>query len=206
MDIGCHIGGFSFIALLNGAGHVWAFEADRENFEVASRNLAAFSNRVTLFHAAVWGSGFAERTLYFGGYPARNWPTNTGGGNVLGGPGGTPMTAVPFDDLVDMALGNGGQRIRLLKLDCEGSEWPIVYSSHRLHLVDEIVGEFHELDAGSRQPLQRELRGRVLHDDPCRVAVLEAFLCAEGFVVEQTSPAYGGIGTFHARRVGFPPT
>jgi hypothetical protein len=123
---------------------------------------------VTLSHAAEWGSGFAERTLYFGGYPA-NWTTNTGGGNVLAGPTGMPMTAVPFDDLVDTALGNGG---------------PILYSNRRLHLVDEIVGEFHELEARSYQPLQQEPRGQVPGDDPCRVVVLEAFLCAEGFAVE----------------------
>jgi hypothetical protein len=116
---------------------------------------------------------------------------------VLAGPTGMPMTAVPFDDLVDTALGNGG---------------PILYSSRRLHLVDEIVGEFQELEARSYQPLQQELRGQVPGDDPCRVAVLEAFLCTEGFAVECIEPAYGAISTFgaigkfRARRERFHPT
>src|SRR5215213_2924677 len=52
---------------------------------------------------------------------------------------------VVIDDVVDLATNGGERRVRLLKLDCEGAEWPIVLTSRRLHLIDEIAGEFHEL-------------------------------------------------------------
>jgi len=38
---------------------------------------------------------------------------------------------------------NKGNRVRLLKIDCEGSEFPILYTSKMLEYVDEIVGELH---------------------------------------------------------------
>ncbi|HWF54810.1 MAG TPA: hypothetical protein VG223_09290, partial [Solirubrobacteraceae bacterium] len=69
---------------------------------------------------------------------------NTGGGSVLWGLG-EPVAKIAFDDVVDLATNRGERRVRLLKLDCEGAEWPIVLTSRRLHLIDEIVGEFHEL-------------------------------------------------------------
>lgn len=39
----------------------------------------------------------------------------------------------------------GEGRVRLIKFDCEGSEWPILFTSKTLHLVEELCGEFHEI-------------------------------------------------------------
>ena len=36
-----------------------------------------------------------------------------------------------------------GKPVGLLKLDCEGSEWPILATSRLLHKVERIAGEFH---------------------------------------------------------------
>ncbi len=38
---------------------------------------------------------------------------------------------------------SGQRRIKLLKLDCEGAEHEIIRTSKLLHLIDEIVGEYH---------------------------------------------------------------
>jgi DNA polymerase III delta prime subunit len=35
-------------------------------------------------------------------------------------------------------------RIKLLKIDIEGSEYPVLYTSTQLYKVKEIVGEYHE--------------------------------------------------------------
>jgi hypothetical protein len=40
------------------------------------------------------------------------------------------VVTVPFDLIVELAVGAGS--VRLLKLDCEGSEWPILFTSRRL--------------------------------------------------------------------------
>src|SRR5205085_1196267 len=106
---------------------------------------------VRLLHAAVWHSDPNDDELRFDGYHAftESYPgmegiVNTGGGSVVWGLG-EPVAKIAFDDLVDLATNRGERRIRLLKLDCEGAEWPILLTSRRLHLIDEIVVEFHEL-------------------------------------------------------------
>ena len=37
------------------------------------------------------------------------------------------------------------EKVRILKIDVEGSEYPILYTSQHLEKVDVIVGEFHEM-------------------------------------------------------------
>ena len=69
---------------------------------------------------------------------------NTGSGSVIWG-GGEPVAKVAFDEIVDRVTNHGERRVRLLKLDCEGAEWPILLTSQRLDLIDEICGEFHEI-------------------------------------------------------------
>jgi hypothetical protein len=57
---------------------------------------------------------------------------------------GEEVPKFALDHLILNETHGGRTRVRLLKLDCEGSEWPILLTSSRLDLVDEIVGEFHE--------------------------------------------------------------
>ncbi len=45
---------------------------------------------------------------------------------------------MPFDEI----LGQLGD-VRLVKMDCEGSEFPLLYTSQRLAQVQEFVGEWH---------------------------------------------------------------
>ena len=59
--------------------------------------------------------------------------------------GHEPVTKIAFDGIVDRVTDAGANRVRLLKLDCEGSESPVLLTSQRLGLVDEICGEFHEI-------------------------------------------------------------
>ena len=101
--------------------------------------------------------------------------------------------------------------MRLLKLDCEGAEWPILLTSRRLHLIDEIVGEFHEiggpfLEIGEDRPPAPH----VFHSD--RVAgftIEELVRCLRdaGFGVtwrrhQRPDGALEGLGLFFATRDG----
>jgi FkbM family methyltransferase len=153
LDVGAHIGSFAYAVVLRGGEHVWSIEPDRTNCELAAEHLRPCVDRghVRLLHAAVWRSDPNDDELCFDGYhgfpqsyPGMEGIVNTGNGSVVWGVG-EPVAKIAFDDVVDLATNGGERRVRLLKLDCEGAEWPIVLTSRRLHLIDEIVGEFHEL-------------------------------------------------------------
>lgn len=129
-----------------GAGHVYGYEADAENCRLARANLREFKAKVTVVRAAVCRSDSPPAYLLFSGYARlENGLVNTGSGDVLGSKGCRIVPTLVFDRIVDSVTSNGQRRVRLLKLDCEGSEYPILMTSERLHLVDEIVGEYHEL-------------------------------------------------------------
>src|SRR5262249_30890243 len=80
VDIGMHVGGFCFAALMRGCRNVYGFEAEGENFDLAVRNLQGFGERVHVYHKAVWRSDRESDTLFHGGYPPDG---NTGGGCIL---------------------------------------------------------------------------------------------------------------------------
>src|SRR5262249_24229438 len=66
---------------------------------------------------------------------------NTGAHQVTSVEEGRAVEAVAFDDVIDAVAPSG--RVRLVKLDCEGAEWPILFTSRRLGLGDAILGEYH---------------------------------------------------------------
>jgi FkbM family methyltransferase len=141
IDIGMHIGSFSFAALSRGAGRVYSFEVDRANFELAQRNLRSFGDRARLFRKAVWRSDRGGDALYAFN---RN-EENTGGGSILWVHSGEPLETVALDTVIDEATQGGKKRIKMMKIDCEGSEYPILLTSRKLHLIDAIHGEYHEI-------------------------------------------------------------
>ncbi|HWE37234.1 MAG TPA: FkbM family methyltransferase [Isosphaeraceae bacterium] len=199
LDVGTHIGSFCHAALARGAGRVHGFEADAENFRCAERNLAGFGDRVRLANVAAWRSDQGPTTLVF--HPGD--AVNTGGGNVGWADVGREVPAVPFDDLVRRATDDGRRRVRFLKIDCEGSEFPILLTSKTLHLVDEIAGEFHEF-AGDFDPYDVPPRFRVAGVDRLRIDELVAALRRSGFEVSWERNGRTNIGMFYAKRVASP--
>jgi FkbM family methyltransferase len=178
IDIGTHIGSFCYAALLRGSNRVYGFEASPENFARAQQNLASYGARVQLRHQAVWRSDIKVQQLSF-------WECtqNNGGGQVWRGIAGPSIAAVAFDDLVRVVTRSGRTRVRMVKVDCEGSEYPILLTAKTLHLVDEIVGEFHEF--GSDDEPHREVNGinRVPGYDRYTIKVLKKALEGAGFDV-----------------------
>lgn len=217
VDVGAHIGSFAYAVALRGGQHVWSIEPDRTNCALAAEHLRPYADQgyVRLIHAAAWRSDPNDDELRFDGYHAfpRSYPgmagvLNTGGGSVVWGLG-EPVAKIAFDDVVDDATSRGERRVRLLKLDCEGAEWPIVLTSRRLHLIDEIVGEFHEL--GGPLPEIGEDRppnAYVFHSDRVsgfRIEELARFLRDVGFGVTyfrhvRPDGALEGLGLFFATR------
>lgn len=153
IDIGTHIGAFAEAVLSRGCRKVYCIEPDRSNFEIAATNLKPHieNGSVQLVRGAAWRSDQNTDELYFDGhhpfpksFAGMEGITNTGNGSVIWGRG-EPVAKIAFDDIVDLMTNRGEDRVRLLKLDCEGAEWPILLTSQRLHLISEICGEFHEI-------------------------------------------------------------
>jgi hypothetical protein len=135
---------------------------------------------------------------------------NTGNGSVIWGIG-EPVTKVAFDAIIDEVTNHGEKRVRLLKLDCEGAEWPILLTSRRLHLIDEICGEFHEIGGEFLEISEdRSLKEPVFRSERLANFTIEglvAYLSDEGFAVthhrhRRPTGALEGLGLFFAKREG----
>jgi FkbM family methyltransferase len=186
IDVGAHIGAFSYAVLDRGASLVVALEADAENARIWQHNLhraCKAADRSVLLTAACWRS---DR-------PGPQWlrisavDANTGGSHVFG-KSGLPVRAIGLDTVIDLALALAPGRIRLLKLDCEGSEWPTLCTSSKLDLVDEIVGEYHQAS------------GDFDWGGPATIAELLAVFGQAGFQTRSTVTDPRGLGLFHAWR------
>ena len=219
IDVGAHIGSFAYAVVQRGGEHVCSIEPDAANCALAARHLDPYirSGRVQLRQEAVWRSDPNDDALRFDGYhpfprsfTGMEGIVNTGNGSVVFG-AGEPVAKVSLDDLIDSLTEHGQRAVRLLKLDCEGAEWPILLTSRRLHLIDEIVGEFHEiggpfLEIGEDRPPAPP----VFHSD--RVAgftIEELVRCLRdaGFGVtwrrhQRPDGALEGLGLFFATRDG----
>jgi FkbM family methyltransferase len=217
IDVGAHIGSFAYAVVMRGGEHVYGIEPDRANCARAREHLKPYIERghVRLVEGAVWRSDPNDDELRFDGYHAfpRSFAgmegiLNTGGGSVMWC-GGDPVAKIAFDDLIDLATGQGGSRIRLLKLDCEGAEWPALLTSRRLHLIDEIAGEFHEIGGPFAEIGEdRPSRAQVFHTDGVAGFTIDELvraLQASGFQVThcrhlRADGVLEGIGLFFATR------
>lgn len=142
IDVGAHIGSFAFASLVRGAGKIICAEAHPENAQLARQHLAEYITlgQVELHHVAVWRSDKQEN-LRISDFPLHdNTLINTGGASIQPAQNQNAIHTISLDDLI------GAQQIHLLKLDCEGSEFPILLTSRKLAQVAEMVGEYHEHD------------------------------------------------------------
>lgn len=192
VDIGAHIGSFSILAVMKGARRVLAYEAGADNFDLLVTNCGALS-AVECHHAAVWRSDAGDAALSW--REASN-PQNTGGGTVIecaavagestNAGRRSAVATIPFDDIVERA-----GTVDLLKIDAEGSEYPILLTSGKLDRVDAIVGEFHDiagLDTRMEIPGFPEWSIELLHEH----------LGRQGFDVDVRRK--GPLGFFRAAR------
>jgi FkbM family methyltransferase len=205
IDVGAHIGAFADLCLERGAGHCYCFEACGDNYDLAEQNLAVYGERAQIRHAAIIGeSRTRPATVRFTGMTRfASGLINSGGGNVLW-PGGDncighseECRALSFDEVVDEIL-PPWRTIRLLKLDCEASEFPILLTSQQLPWIDEIVGEFHEV--GPEQYAALPPWAKVEGHDCYRVRDIALRLKSYGFRTEIEVAPGSHIGKFFARR------
>lgn len=158
IDIGAHIGAFALACHERGSRRIVAFEPNEENYRVARKNVKLLSG-VKLRRAAVLDRD-AEITC--GSFPGLNGLENTGGAIVSFGRNGHSTRALAFDKILRQ-LG----QVNLVKLDCEGSEWPILLNGTEWDRVKAICGEYHLFPTvasqlGVREPPSLRILSRVL--------------------------------------------
>lgn len=192
IDIGAHIGAFSCRVLDMGAGRVVAVECEPDNFLILRHNLheaCCATDRAVLVYGAAVGVPLGQRMRHV--YAAATG-TNTGGTSCIG-ENGRPVAALHFDALVTLARSWNGRPVRLLKLDCEGGEWPILdyadFSSIRA-----VVGEYHSIEDIDQFPA-------LALNGPRNRAWLVARLKGQGYTVA-TLPTSPHLGLFWAWRSG----
>lgn len=176
IDIGMHVGSFCCRAYANGSRKVYGYEVDRSAWITAVANTLEFGPEIHPFNLAVVRSDEPLASVRY--VPGSMRTTATGDASAEGS---LEAKTIAFDDIL-RELGP----VRFLKIDCEGSEWPILYTSKMLSSVHEIAGEYHEMDALPGLP-------------PSTAAALGEYLACQGFYFE-AGPANGGIGLFSARR------
>lgn len=164
LDIGMHTGSFCARAYLAGARRIYGFEVDSDNFRLAQMNVGTFASLYNV--AVVRSDDGAEDPLYYTGHIPMEHELNTGVGTVFGDEG-DPVPTAPLDTV----LAQMGE-VRLVKLDTEGSEWPILYTSQRLSQVVEFVGEWH---------LNHEGLAERFDLPPCTLAELCEHFAQNGF-------------------------
>lgn len=127
------------------AGRVFYVELHAENSRVAARNLAGMANVTMIEGAITYEDNVVLYPFVFG--------RNSCGSQVL------PAGETPFENdtahgqaihvqgfgLEHLSTFYGLERIDLLKLDCEGSEYSILAKCSCLDRVVEIVGEWHRV-------------------------------------------------------------
>lgn len=189
LDIGMHTGSFCHRAWLAGSQRIYGYEVDTENYRLAQANVGG---RAQIANCAVVRSDDRKSDpVYYTGYVPMEHELNTGVGTIFGHEG-APIKTLCLDDIIALT----GMGVRLMKLDTEGSEWPILYTSQRLHLVREIVGEWH-----LNHPEIEEQFGL----PPCNLQALADHLRTWGFLArfyareeDMPNPV---VGYFRATRV-----
>ena len=122
IDVGAHLGSFSLYAVSSGAAAVYSYAPDPALFKTLLRNVQAnhLSSQIFPCEAAVVGAESSVVTFY---------PEGNASGHVNPLPGdnrGIPVKALTLTEIVE---GNHLERVDVLKLDCEGGEYDIVFGT-----------------------------------------------------------------------------
>ena len=179
VDIGANIGAFAAACLMRGAAAVICFEPSEANFQQLCNNLQPWDGKVLAARVGVWRSDVEEEVSF-----------SVGQGSAAGCcfPAcsqlnyGNRVNSIGLDGILLNCTDGGAGRVNVLKIDAEFSEYPILFSSTRLDLVDQVIGEAHEF---SDQPV-----GAAYYNHPKytnSVTGLREFLEDTGFTVE-TAP------------------
>lgn len=151
VDIGGNVGMFAVACLIRGCGPVVLVEPNRENILLAQRNTAAWGGQVSHVQGAVaWGEARWVPICDRGPHTAMHYVGRPTDGRIS-----ISVRRYSLDELI------GDAGVRLLKLDCEGGEYPGLLNSRRLRLVKEIIVECHPVNYDGRKFTDLVVRTRL---------------------------------------------
>jgi FkbM family methyltransferase len=124
IDIGAHLGTFSIYAALHNARNVYCYEPDPKLYRTLLSNVGenSFSAEIVPRQAAVMGTSSGTTMFY---------PESNASGHVEKRDYDQDTQGVTVDavTLAQILRENDIQQVDLLKLDCEGSEYGIVFET-----------------------------------------------------------------------------
>ena len=184
LDLGANIGAFSIYAASTARGvQVYAYEPLPSFFALMERNIRENrqENAVRCFNLAVAADG-QNRHLQMPGAGVF-FPRLVRANEIATAP--AQLRSVPCTSLADILRANALSRVDLLKMDCEGSEYDILYSAAPdvLSRIVELRIEYHKLDGPEEN-----------------VASLKKFLHGAGYTVNREEAVSGTNGNLWARR------
>jgi len=170
LDIGANVGLFSIWASLKvPSARILAFEAASDNYKALAKNVRRNGfKRISTHHYAVSDGNSTHATLYRGHHGGihsirpdyRNWDPSRDLGRRT--------EKVRTITLLRIFQRFNLDKVDFMKIDCEGAEYEILFSTPEriLSKIRKIVGEYHDLNA--------ERHG----------GILEKFLMQKGFKTE----------------------
>jgi FkbM family methyltransferase len=184
IDVGANAGYFAMIFFSRvPEATLFAYEPIEENHRLLAANVArnaALTGRATVTHAAVTGAAAESVELF------AESDSNSVVASVFPefAPEHARAVRAPATSLADIVRTHGLERVDLLKMDCEGSEYPIIYDTPETvwPLVQNIALEVHDLPGKGRN-----------------VGALTTYLESVGYQCSRTAAANGCWAMF-ARR------
>jgi|10_taG_2_1085330.scaffolds.fasta_scaffold38468_3 FkbM family methyltransferase len=153
IDLGGHVGSFSIMAsILFPNTKIYSYEAVQENYDVILKNVAInkLENKISVFNFAVGGKGYPQEIQMAGsksGYDKSDVQSirNTGGNKIIWGEGdcGVNLETTTLKEIIEQ---NNIEKVDLLKLDIEGSEYQVLEYAHEtgvLNIIDKMAMELH---------------------------------------------------------------
>jgi FkbM family methyltransferase len=178
LDVGANIGLFAaYVANLQPLVHIHCFEPLPENALVLRQNATAcpaFAAAITVVPAALTGGHSASISFY----ADASKPFSQTASTIPGFLNNNDCITVPAVQLSNYTSANGISCIHLLKLDCEGSEYDILYDANPqvLAMVQALIVETHFVDTDTRN-----------------FEAMQTFLNAAGFRILNTHDVGDGL-------------
>jgi len=146
VDVGAFIGAFTLWAQEQWPNaKIHAYEPDPHSCELLTKNISKSRSKNTVAHnSAVWKTDCKLQLNQFSKTPGSNTVVYSKRPYTVGSKSNVTVNAISIKNVINEV----GGRIDFLKLDCEGSEYEILYSLSKTDLqkIRYIVLESHEFD------------------------------------------------------------
>lgn len=141
IDIGAQIGCFTLkSAVIANKGRVFSFEPMKSNFEILERNIKLNNLKNVLFFQKGVSKDKGKRRLFLS--------LDNTGGHSISTKRSERYETIDCVSLKEVILNNNLKYIELIKFDCEGAEYEIIYSLPNLIFlkIKKMVIEFHDFE------------------------------------------------------------